>query len=350
MARAQRRVPWLDTNKNGTWYVHWYDPGERRTQRISLRTKAVDEAKARFGAFLSEGNDVIRRAPSLRLDVIDAVKSYLSEHADVRCADPVRQHTIAEHLLKFFGDTPIADIDIPLARGYAEWRGAAPATVRRELGMLVAVANHARRWKRLSADDMPQVELPSVPVKEVSVFTPKEIQSLIRSAEPRLRAFITLAYFTAARRKSIEMLETRQIDMDRRVIYLHKSGSLVTSKRRAIVPINDACVLEIRMLMALYETGYLFGNPQPFYRPFKKLCTRMGMPDRSHPHLLRHSRATHLLQDGQSIFKVAGLLGDSVTTVQNRYGHHTPEHAASAVTEFDRWLTESAHEGRVAAE
>jgi site-specific recombinase XerD len=42
--------------------------------------------------------------------------------------------------------------------------------------------------------------------------------------------------------------------------------------------------------------------------------------------MLRHSRATHMLMDGESIYKVAKLLGDTVSTVEKRYGHVSVEY------------------------
>ncbi len=306
--------------------------------RLSLRTRDVDEAKARFASFLVDGGDIVRGKASVRLSVASVVEQYLKEHADVKCADPVRQHDIGKHLVKFFGETPVADVDIPLSRAYANWRSAAPATVKREIGMLVAAANHSVRWKRLPKDQLPTVEYPTVPKSEISFFTVEEVGELMRAADRRLRSFIVLAYFTGARRNSLETLEISQVKLDRRVIHLHKNGKQETAKRNAIVPLNDACVREIQMLSVLSNSKHLFGNPTPnFYRPFRKLCKRV-LGRKCHPHLLRHSRATHLLQAGQDIFKVAGLLGDTVTTVQNTYGHHTPEHAASAVAPSDPGL------------
>lgn len=338
MARPVSEIPWLEQRDNGKWYVNWYDAGRKRTMRLSLHTRDVGEAKARFASFLVDGGDIVRGKASLRLSVASAVEQYLKEHADVKCADPDRQHDIATHLVKFFGETAVADVDIPLSRAYANWRGAAPATVKRELGMLMAAANHAKKWKRLPPEQVPTVEYPAIPKTEVSFFTAEEVGELMRAANSRLRAFIVLAYFTAARRKSIERLEISQIKLDRRVIHLHKPGESETVKRKAIVPINDACIREIGWLVALSDTKYLFSKPTSFYRPFRKLCERLGYEGRSNPHLLRHSRATHLLQAGQDIFKVAGLLGDTMTTVQSTYGHHTPEHAASAVAPSDAGL------------
>jgi site-specific recombinase XerD len=40
-----------------------------------------------------------------------------------------------------------------------------------------------------------------------------------------------------------------------------------------------------------------------------------------HPHRLRHTYATHLLEAGTPIHHVAELLGDSVATVEATYSH-----------------------------
>ena len=49
------------------------------------------------------------------------------------------------------------------------------------------------------------------------------------------------------------------------------------------------------------------------------------------PHVLRHTRATHLLQKGVAPYAVASLLGDTVATVLRVYGHHCPNYLAEAI-------------------
>jgi site-specific recombinase XerC len=38
--------------------------------------------------------------------------------------------------------------------------------------------------------------------------------------------------------------------------------------------------------------------------------------------MLRHSRATHMLMDGEDPYKVAKLLGDTLATAERVYGHY----------------------------
>lgn len=335
--RPRGGLPWCDRRENGVYYAFWWDSSLGRTERQSLGTKDPAEAQAAFALFLQEGRDVIRGKPSLRLTVCDAIDQYLSEHVDKRCAAPERQHYAAAPLKTFFADTAMSDIDAPLSQEYARWRGVAPGTTRRELNMLVAAANHARRRKRLPADEMPMVELPHVPGRgRAEFFTVEDIKRLMDESSGKLHAFIVLAYFTGARRESVESLEVSQIDLENRVIYFHKHGRRETSKRRAIASINDQMEAQIRLLMALTETKYLFGAPTEFYHRFKKLCARLGID--GHPHMLRHSRATHLLHDGVSRWKVAKLLGDSPDTVERVYGHHSPDYARETVASTDRML------------
>jgi site-specific recombinase XerD len=74
-------------------------------------------------------------------------------------------------------------------------------------------------------------------------------------------------------------------------------------------------------------TPHLFGRARDFYKPFSDLMEEMGIE--GHPHMLRHSRATHMLQDGESLFKVSMLLGDNAATVEKVYAHPSVEFMAT---------------------
>ena len=48
------------------------------------------------------------------------------------------------------------------------------------------------------------------------------------------------------------------------------------------------------------------------------------------PHIMRHSRATWLMQRGIDMFEAAGHLGMSVETLNRVYGHHHPDYQKAA--------------------
>jgi integrase len=350
MSRTRKKVPqpiW----RNGWAYASWYDPRTRTTKRISLGTQDPHEAAARFAHYLVEGKAITEPEALNQLTVSQALDHYLLEHVATACADPGRQEIAVRNLKAFFGDTLLAEIDIPKSRRYAAARRAgeiggnrhghkkvgSDPTIRRELNVLIAAANHAVRWKRLNAQDVPRIELPTDSGigkdDEAPFFSRHELSAMLAVARVRdeeLALFIELAYYTGARRASITDLTRNQVDWEHKRILLQRPGKKATKKRQPIVPIlpGGMTVCLERLWELSGEREKLFSDLD-FYRRFKTLCRGQGLGQRDHPHLLRHSRATHLLQDGVSIYAVARLLGDTVQTVERVYGHHSHEAMAA---------------------
>lgn len=259
-----------------------------------------------------------------RLSLTEVLDAYMAEHAEVKVVDPRRQRDGCKHLKRIHGAKPIADLGIPESREYVRKRtgeGAAPSTIRRELNIVTAAANHCRRWRTLSADQLPVIELPEVPRGEqIMWFTKTQVADMFRARPSgHFGCFLRLTYFTAARRRSIEKMKKSQIDLVHGVIHLAQPGERVTKKRRPTVPLYPEIRPAVEWLLANSGTPYLFGRSRDFYKPFAELMEEMKIE--GHPHMLRHSRATHMLQDGESLFKVARLLGDSVATVEKVYAH-----------------------------
>ena len=331
--------------RNGVAYVAWFDEKKQRTERVSLRTRDRDEAQARYAAFLVEGADIISSTRrDARISVTSALDDYYHEHVALRCDDKERQEHAIVHLKAFFGSTPVGDVDILMTRSYAAARRAgaigggkrttskvgSDSTIRRELTVLVAAANHAVRWKRTTLADTLQVEKPTESSPVADWYTKEELATIFGAATGKLLKFCRIAYYTAGRRNSIETLVSPQIDRKLQRINLSKPGEQKTCKRRPIVPLFDEIKGDINALLAENTGGPLFGSTD-FYWPFRALCEDVGLVNKSNPHLLRHSRATHLLQDGVDIWTVAKLLGDSVKTVERVYGHACPDFMAATI-------------------
>jgi integrase len=246
MVRAAREIPWLDTVK-GIYYANWYDQEARRTKRISLGTSVAVEAQARFAVFLVEGREILSTFTT-SLTVDSALDHYYEEHVLPKVADKVRQQNAITRLKQHFNGMPLAQVDVLSCRSYAEVRraGLLPAgqrrgktsratdsTIRRELNVLTAAANHALKFKRIPSTAMPTIELPEVEGRTVDDDLPpflskEEIQLLFDSTTGGLNAFCQIGYWTGARRASIETLRVEQINWQRRTITLQKLGERKT--------------------------------------------------------------------------------------------------------------------------
>lgn len=274
---------------------------------------------------------------------------YLREHVQVICVAKRRQHEAADNLRVFFGKMTVDQIGIPECRSYTlgramgvicvprkngDTRSGGAGTVRRELAVLMAALNHAVKWKRLGRNDVPMLEKPKVKASRGTWLFADELAQLRDAADQRTRDFIDIAYYTGARRRSVEVLTWDQVDLERGRINLSRASDPDTKKRRPIVPISA----ELRPVLTRLREGntpFVLGSNGPHGAGVARAAQRAGIRDLPardmrpagtlSPHILRHSRATHLLQAGVRPKAVADLLGDNVLTVLRVYGHACPD-------------------------
>jgi integrase len=264
-------------------------------------------------------------------DVVTILKQYQAEHEVVAWQ---RLKYAIKALSGYWVGKRVTEIDIPACRQYTAFRmdaGVSLSTIARELTVLRAACNHAHRWNRIKV--VPVFEIPTdLPRREIWLFK-DELRALLSVADPTMHRFIKLAYGTGSRRAAIEQLEWSQINFARKTINLAKNGEKKTCKRRPTVPMGDLHDMLFAMACAP-ERGmnpWVLGSNNDLFYDFQKTLQKAGLETveerdgrpagKITPHVLRHSRATHLLEDGASIFAVAKLLGDTPTTVQRVYGH-----------------------------
>ena len=329
--RAIRRVHngvWYELRPaaNGTFYIHWSE--QRRSRRESTREKEVSAASAYFDEWLKL-LDAPRRGEVLTI-------------ADLwqrRFADSPRHRGMWGHLEPVFGHLTPGDVSQELVDDYVTRRSrvARPGTIRLEVLNLAAVWKAAVKARILSFADVPQITLPPDSPPRDRWLRDDEIDRLLTAAKggerlTRVERFCWIALDACARRAAIETLrwDNGQVDFEMRLVHFNPPGRAQTSKHRASVPMSDR--LHAVLLRAYEERSgpWVLDTPGAIYEPLVRVAKLAGL-EGVHPHVLRHTAATHMARRGVSLWVIANLLGNSLAQVEKVYAKWAPGFGREAV-------------------
>jgi integrase/recombinase XerD len=160
-----------------------------------------------------------------------------------------------------------------------------------------------------------------------SVLSAEEVMRLLKAALPgRDRALLDVAYSCGLRLKELLGLKVSDIDSARMVLHIrHGKG-----QKERLVPLSPRLLGVLRGYWKEYRPAtWLFPGAKPalaltdgtVQRICKRTAKRAGLTKRIHPHTLRHSFATHLLEAGVDLLSVQALLGHSHFNTTAKYLH-----------------------------
>jgi integrase/recombinase XerD len=216
-------------------------------------------------------------------------------------------------------------------------RGLAAATVARRRAALRGF--HGWLQRRAEAEDDPLALLPA-PRRDrrlPHVLSVEDIERLIaqpqgeRPLALRDRALFELAYGSGLRVSELVGLERRSLHLRERSVSVAGKGD----KQRA-VPFGRAAAGALQRYLehgrpALCERARhdrVFANARGgplsrmgFWKILRRHAQAAGLATRVHPHALRHSFATHLLQGGADLRVVQELLGHASVATTAIYTH-----------------------------
>ncbi|MFP4478140.1 MAG: site-specific tyrosine recombinase XerD [Candidatus Izemoplasmatales bacterium] len=146
----------------------------------------------------------------------------------------------------------------------------------------------------------------------------------------RNQALIELAYGSGLRVSELLNLKISDLHLNKGLVNILGKGN-----KERIIPLNENAILalqkyivEARPLLKAKKADVLFvnkfGNPLSrvgFFKLIKKIAEEAGINKVVSPHTLRHSYATHLLENGADLRTVQELLGhEDILTTEN-YTH-----------------------------
>jgi integrase/recombinase XerD len=239
-------------------------------------------------------------------------------------------------------DRPVGQITTEQLEQYlAELRaaGLSPSTISRRIAAIRSFFRHQVLLGARTDNPAAELDLPRRRRTLPRSLSPGEAERLVEAANgttPRAlrdRALVELLYGAGLRVSEAVNLQKSSVDLDARIVRCIGKGS-----KERIVPIGRQAAQALRRYL---------GRGRPFldvrHRPelflnakgggltragafliLRKLADKAGLePGRVHPHLLRHSFATHLLEGGADLRSVQEMLGHADLATTELYTHIT---------------------------
>jgi integrase/recombinase XerC len=227
---------------------------------------------------------------------------------------------------------------------------------RRSVGRkLASVSAFYKFYKRMGLTTHNPTEKITLPPaeKKIPVFIPEqEIRFLLDEVEfgddfegLRDRAVLEVLYGCGLRLSECTHLQISNLNFEKSELKVFGKG-----KKERIVPFNEKVVFAlykyiqkreevIKTLNVETEAVFIRKNglpvyPKLIYRIVKHYLAHLENLNKSNPHILRHSFATHLLNHGADIYTIKELLGHSSLNATQMYTHNSIEHLKKAFQDF----------------
>lgn len=229
-----------------------------------------------------------------------------------------------------FGNLKPEHVTRALCKDYGRKRkrqGVTAGTIIKELGVLKAGLGWAGKASKAT------FEMPEAPPPRDRHITLDELNALLDACElPHVKLFCLLGWYTAGRASAIMELTWDRVDFERGQIRLSKGSG--RQKGRATVPIADRLRTALLEAREARTTDYVVewaGQPvKSMARSFRAACQRAKLEDVS-PHVLRHSAAVRMVENGIPLLEIAQYLGHTDPKVTYKvYSRYSPEYLSKA--------------------
>ena len=268
---------------------------------------------------------------------LDGFLAVLAAQRAPRTVDAYRRDL--SHFGEWLGSAPSRATTDDVERYLAQLRadGLSAATISRRIAALRSLYRHLMLLGTRADNPAAEVAPPRRVRRLPRTLSPGEAERLIEAAAgttPRaLRdsAIVELLYGAGLRVGELVSLERGSVDLDERLVRAFGKGS-----KERIVPIGRNAVEALRRYLSRGRPHLdrrhrpeLFLNAKggPLTRAgvfliLRRIAAKAGLePERVHPHLLRHSFATHLLEGGADLRSVQEMLGHADLATTELYTH-----------------------------
>lgn len=220
--------------------------------------------------------------------------------------------------------------------------GKARASVRAHFSALRSLYQFLRLRNLVTIDPLGEISMPKLEKSLPQFFTSTQVETLLQKpaeeeksqqAPPwmlaRDKAIFELFYSTGIRLSELVSLDVRDLDPYSETIRVIGKGS-----KERVCPVGSFALEAISHYrsQANVHAGPLFINKsrgrltgRSVWLAMKKHLRAAGLPETMSPHKLRHTFATHMLDNGADLRSVQSLLGHASLSTTQIYTHVTAD-------------------------
>ena len=212
-------------------------------------------------------------------------------------------------------------------------KGVSPRSVNRKISTLKTYFKFLIRENAITESPMLKVVAPRSK-KRLPVFIEEnQIENLLNQIKfddgfvgERDKLIIELFYVTGIRLSELVNIKISDVDFNNNLIKV-----LGKRNKERLIPLSISIVNELEFFIKKYDLNqYLFTNlggtkvyNKLVYRVVKKYISKISSVSKKSPHILRHTFATHMLNNGADINAIKELLGHANLSATQVYTHNT---------------------------
>jgi integrase/recombinase XerC len=194
----------------------------------------------------------------------------------------------------------------------------APRSIHRKISSLRALVKHLRKDGVIDHDPLIKISVPKTPKHLVKDIPAEDLKNMFERFPwnevehgERDRLLLLLFYTSGMRLSELVGLKTSDVDLSRNTLR-------VLGKRNKVrlIPLHDEGIDLLKIFVSKIERGYLFTleSGEPLYPVFvyrlvNKYLKLFSHASKTSPHVLRHSFATHMLNNGANLMAIKDILG-----------------------------------------
>jgi integrase/recombinase XerC len=272
------------------------------------------------------------------LDYIKFEKRY-SQHTLISYQNDLGQ--FFAYLSSQFDSPALPDITAPFIRSWlAELKGIeklTAKTINRKISTLKSFFKYQLKKGAIKVSPMTTITAPKAGKRLPQFVKESEIETLFNHVDftddwkaRTSRLILLLFYSTGIRLSELINLKESQVDGYNRQIKVLGKGN-----KERVIPVSAEVINDLQAYIAespAKEVPNVFVNekgkplyPRYVYNAVKKYLSAVTTLDKKSPHILRHTFATHLMNNGADLNAVKELLGHSSLAATQVYTHNTIE-------------------------